>query len=66
MTMTTTKTGLTTITDANNVSESHGVAVRPDGVFVALTLSRSKTFKTRRGAERWLARNWSSRYGHLA
>lgn len=56
----------TTSIDGNNVSESHGLFPQTDGTFDALTLSKGKNFKTRRGAERWLARNYSSKYGHLA
>lgn len=40
----------------NNESASRGVFPQPDGTFLAMTFAASKTFKTRRGAERWLAR----------
>ena len=40
----------------NNETKSTGIAANADGTFPALTLSQSKTFKTRKGAERWLAR----------
>lgn len=38
----------------NNETISTGIFLQPDGLFLALTLSESKYFKTRRGAERWL------------
>lgn len=44
-----------TVDLGNNESRSIGVAPSGDG-FIALTLSQSKRFKTRGGAERWLAR----------
>jgi hypothetical protein len=53
MTMTTTKNE--TLDLGNNESVSRGVYAVPEG-FLALAFSRSKTFKTRAGAERWLAR----------
>lgn len=40
----------------NNESLTRGVVANNDGTFTALTFSQSKTFKTRRGAEKWLAR----------
>jgi hypothetical protein len=40
----------------NNESASRGIFPQADGTFLALTFTRSKTFKTRAGAERWLAR----------
>ena len=45
-----------TIDLGNNESLSRGVFPQRDGTFLALTFSRSKTFKTRKGAERWYAR----------
>lgn len=51
MTTTTTKT----LDMGNNETKSIGVFAQADGTFLALTLSASKTFKTRSGAERWLA-----------
>lgn len=46
----------TTTTDlGNNDSVSRGLAVNGDGTFTAMTATESKTFKTRSGAERWLA-----------
>ena len=40
----------------NNETLSTGVNANHDGTFTALTFSQSKTFKTRKGAEKWLAR----------
>ena len=40
----------------NNEQISRGVTPNSDGTFTALTFTQSKTFKTRHGAERWLAR----------
>lgn len=45
-----------TIDLGNNESISRGVFAQPDGLFLAMTFTQSKTFKTRVGAERWLAR----------
>jgi hypothetical protein len=39
----------------NNETISRGIA-ELHGRFTALTFSESKTFKTRKGAERWLAK----------
>lgn len=45
-----------TTTDlGNNESVSRGMANNGDGTFTAMTATQSKTFKTRAGAERWLA-----------
>ena len=46
-----------TIDMGNNETLGIGIA-GPDanGTFIALTLSQSKCFRTRKGAERWLAR----------
>jgi len=41
----------------NNETISKGIIDNGDGTFTAMTFTRSKTFKTRAGAERWLARN---------
>lgn len=51
---------LITNIDHCNESESFGIAANADGTFTALTLVKSKTFKTRGGAERWLRRNASA------
>ena len=40
----------------NNEEKSRGLFPLPDGTFLALTYSQSKTFKTREGAVRWLAK----------
>lgn len=45
-----------TIDLGNNESLSRGVFPQRDGTFLAMTFTRSKTFKTRKGAERWYAR----------
>mgnify|MGYP006315454513 FL=1 len=45
-----------TIDMGNNESLTRGVFPQADGTFLALTFSQSKEFKTRIGAERWLAR----------
>lgn len=41
----------------NNETVSRGVFPEADGTFTALTFTRSKNFKTHKGAEKWLARN---------
>ncbi|MCK4718617.1 MAG: DUF1391 family protein [Thermoplasmata archaeon] len=46
-----------TVDLGNNESMSKGVYPQADGTYLALTFSRSKTFKTRKGAESWLRRN---------
>ncbi len=45
-----------TIDLGNNESVSRGVFPQADGTFLAMTYTKSKTFKTRAGADRWLAR----------
>jgi hypothetical protein len=40
----------------NNETLSVGVFPQTDGSFTALTLTQSKTFKTKTGAVNWLAR----------
>lgn len=40
----------------NNESACVGVVAERDGTFTALTFTQSKNFKTKAGAERWLAR----------
>lgn len=42
--------------DDNNEKRSRGVSPQADGTFLALTLTASKEFRTRRGAEAWLKR----------
>ncbi len=46
----------------NNESMSRGIIEEADGTFTALTLSRSKNFKTRKGAEVW----YKKATGHIA
>lgn len=41
----------------NNESVVRGVFKNEDDTFTALTFSRSKTFKTEPGANRWFLRN---------
>ena len=40
----------------NNETLSTGISKNSDGTYTALTFSQSKTFKTLKGAEKWLAR----------
>lgn len=40
----------------NNEQISKGVFDNGDGTFTAMTFTQSKNFKTRKGAEKWLAR----------
>jgi len=40
----------------NNETISKGISKNSDGTFTALTFSQSKTFKTLKGAEKWLAK----------
>lgn len=46
----------TTVDMGNNESLKIGVFTQTDGTFTAMTMSASKSFKTRKGAEQWLAR----------
>lgn len=39
----------------NNESLTTGIFPEYDGTFTALTLTQNKDFKTRKGAEKWLA-----------
>ena len=41
----------------NNEQISKGVFANNDGTFTAMTFTRSKTFKTKKGAEKWMERN---------
>ena len=43
-----------TLNLGNNESASKGVFKNADGTFLALSFSRSKTFKTEKGALNWL------------
>lgn len=49
----------------NNETISRGIC-ELHGRFTALTFAQSKTFKTRQGAERWLARRGITPDGSLA
>jgi len=40
----------------NNESLTRGIFANADGTFTALTFSASKTFKTKAGAIKWLAK----------
>ena len=41
----------------NNEQISKGIYANNDGTFTAMTFTKSKDFKTLKGAEKWLARN---------
>lgn len=45
-----------TLDQGNNETLSRGVIAERDGSFTAMPFTASKNFKTRAGAERWLAR----------
>jgi len=45
-----------TIQTGNGESLSKGVFANNGGTFTAMTFSQSKDFKTRKGAEKWLAK----------
>lgn len=45
-----------TLDTGNNETLARGVFAEPDGTFLAMTFTRSRTFKTRAGADRWYAR----------
>lgn len=51
----TTTDGLTSATDHCNETVSAGIVAEAGGTFLAMTLSASKSLKTRAGAVRWLA-----------
>lgn len=40
----------------NNETLSTGITKNSDGTYTALTYTQSKTFKTAKGAEKWLAK----------
>ena len=46
----------TTLNLGNNEQISKGVYANNDGTFTAMTFSKSKTFKTQKGAEKWLSK----------
>jgi len=48
---------MTTLDLGNNEQISKGIFENADGTFTAMTFTQSKDFKTRKGAENWLARN---------
>lgn len=43
----------------NNESATRGVYAQADGTWLAMTFTASKVFKTRAGAEKWLAKRLS-------
>lgn len=45
-----------TVDLGNNESVSRGVYAQADGTWLAMTFTRSRTFKTEKGAREWLAR----------
>ena len=45
-----------TIETGNGEKLSSGITKNSDGTFTAMTFTQSKTFKTQKGAEKWLAR----------
>jgi hypothetical protein len=45
-----------TINLGNNESASKGIYKNNDGTFTAMTFSKSKDFKTLKGAEKWMAK----------
>jgi hypothetical protein len=44
-----------TISLGNNEVVSSGITANSDGTFTAMTFAASKTFRTLKGAQRWLA-----------
>jgi hypothetical protein len=44
-----------TVDMGNNEQLSRGVFQNADGTFTAMTFTQSKEFKTKKGAEKWLA-----------
>ena len=47
---------MTTLNLGNNESLHTGVFLQKDGTFLAMTFIKSKEFKTRKGAEKWLSK----------
>lgn len=41
----------------NNEQISKGITKNNDGTYTAMTFTRSKTFKTVKGAQKWMERN---------
>ena len=46
----------TTINTGNNEQISTGIYKNNDGTYTAMTFTKSKDFKTLKGAQKWLAR----------
>ena len=44
-----------TLNIGNNETLSKGVSKNTDGTYTAMTFSQSKTFKTLKGANKWMA-----------
>jgi|TARA_R110000772_G_scaffold170373_1_gene282253 hypothetical protein len=47
---------MNTLDLGNNETLSNGIFDNLDGTFTAMTFSQSKTFKTQKGAQKWLAK----------
>lgn len=47
---------MTTLDLGNNETLSTGITKNSDGTYTGLTFTQSKTFKTAKGAEKWLAK----------
>jgi len=47
------------IETGNNESVVRGISKNSDGTFTAVTFSQSKTFKTLKGAQKWMAAKFS-------
>ena len=45
---------MTKLDNGNNETLTRGVFKNTDGTFIAMTFTKSKTFKTEAGAKRWL------------
>ena len=43
------------IDNGNNEVLSRGISKNSDGTYTAMTFSQSKTFKTLKGAQKWMA-----------
>ena len=50
------QSNMNTLDLGNNETLSNGICDNLDGTFTAMTFSQSKTFKTQKGAEKWLAK----------
>jgi len=46
----------TKIENGNNEVISRGISKNSDGTYTAMTFSQSKTFKTLKGAQQWMAK----------